>query len=144
MGDKAIQLCHLLFESTFQTYNQGKAIDAVIDDQPTVENIANLVKYDELNRLAFNELEQFNKHQVFLFKHPLVFKRKLEEQLDALRRSDPADFMKQLANAKSNITRYNSMIKNNKYKNDEELGQWREHIKVAEQKLAIMEVLISK
>lgn len=139
-----IDSCHLLYESTFQTHAQGKAIDKIIDNEPTASNIGNLIELDELNRLAFMELEHYNKHAKFLFKHPRLQKNKLCNEFEILLENNPAAFMKKSGSFTQNISRYKSHIKQKKYKNKEELVQWENHIKAAEEKLEIMQVLISK
>lgn len=121
-----------------------KAIDKVIDQVPTAGNISKMVADDERNRLAFLELAHFEKTGRFLYKHPILKKEKLTNELEQLRKSNPDKFTSDLVNASKNITRYTSQINNYKYKNEEEKIKWLNHIRDLNMKLEIMRELLSK
>lgn len=121
-----------------------KAIDKVLDQIPTNENISKMVADDECNRLAFLELEHFQKTGQFLYKHPILKKEKLTNELEQLRKSNPNKFTTDLINVSKNITRYTSQIKKPKYKSEEEKVKWVKHICDLNMKLEIMQKLLSQ
>ena len=132
-----------LYNDRVYAYERMQAVNAVIDKQPTLNNIEALIFDDERNILAFNELAAYNGAGSFLYVHPLTVARKQEDDLDRLRRADPARFSKELINADKNITRYKSQLKNRKYKDIEERHAWEAHIIKFEKKKKIMARLLS-
>lgn len=119
-------------------------LDTILDSDPTDDNVGQMVRADALNRLAFVELEHYEKNKTFKGDHPIVSKYKLLNRLNSLLHSDPVKFMNEVTNANKGISRYQSLIKNEKYKSVEERVQWEELIKGFAQKLEIMQNLISK
>jgi hypothetical protein len=133
-----------LYNDRVYAYERMEKLDKVIDKEPTLDNIRQMVTDDERNRLAFFELEHYQKTGAFLYKHPILVKYKLTNDLEQLRKASPERFMSELVNADKNITRYRSLIKNNKYKDEEERMAWEGHIGDLSDKLGIMKLLISQ
>lgn len=111
---------------------------------PTVNNIGKIVENDSRNRLAFVELEHFEKTGTFLYKHPLLLNERLTNDLEQLRRSDPERFTTDLINVSKNVTRYTSLIKNQKYSSEQEKMKWLNHIEESNNKREIMTKLMAK
>ena len=107
-------------------------------------NVKEFVDADMRNHLAFLELASYNKTKKFLYKHPLLKRYQFENDLELLRRKDPEKFMSDLIKADQNITRYRSLISNNKYKDEEEKNIWLNLIGEYQEKLSIMQRLISQ
>jgi hypothetical protein len=118
--------------------------DHLLDRDPSLDNIKQMISDDIRNRLAFQELEHYQKHGRFLYKHPLLKDQKLIDELDQMRKTDPERFMNELVNADKSISRYQSQLKNKKYKNDEEKLAWQELIRQYKVKLGIMKRLIAR
>lgn len=118
-------------------------LDPELDKDPNDNNIGQMVGADARNRLAFVELEHYQEHHTFKGDHPIVSRYKLLNELNRLRYSDPDQFMKDLINASKGITRYQSMIKTSKFKDDQERVLWETMIKQFKEKLQIMQDLIS-
>jgi hypothetical protein len=133
-----------LYNDRVYAFERMAALDKVIDQDPSTMNLRQMVTDDERNHLAFLELDNFSKHGAFLYKHPILKQHKLHNELDALRRASPDRFMNEMVNADKNITRYRSMIKNNKYRDPQEKVTWEGHVKNMEEKLEIMKKLISQ
>ena len=133
-----------LYNDMAFAYERMGKLDKVLDQDPSLDNVRQMVSDDERNRLAFLELGHFNKIGTFLYKHPILKKHKLSNDLDAMRKASPDRFMSEMVNADKNITRYRSMIKNNKYRDTEECTTWEGHIKDMSEKLDIMKGLISQ
>ena len=118
-------------------------LDTELDTDPNDNNIGQMVKADTLNRLAFVELEYYEKHGTFKGDHPIVRRYRLLNKLNRLRRNDPGQFTKDMVNASKGITRYQSLIRTEKHKDLEERVTWENLIKEYQEKLEIMEELIS-
>ena len=131
----------VLYEDRIQCWEKMTELDVILDDQPDKAGL--MVTLDIRNRQAFDELSHYQSSKSFLYQHPLLLKYKLKNSLDALRKADPERFMKELINASKAITRYESMIKTRKYKDQEELNNWNELILSYQQKLDVMKTLIS-
>lgn len=134
----------VLYNDRVYAWHRMAKLDKVIDEDPSLMNISQMVKDDIRNRLAFLELEHYNKHHKFLYKHPILKDYKLHNDLDRLRKASPERFMNELVNADKNITRYESRIRNRKYRDEEEKQTWLNHIEDFKQKLEIMKKLIAK
>lgn len=131
-----------LYNERVYAYDRMKSIHEVIDEHP--EKSGQMVANDNSNYLAFLELSNYENTGRFLYLHPILIGYKQENELDALRKANPARFMQEMINAEKSITRYNSLIKNQKYKNEEELTSWQNKISLYEHKLDVMQQLISK
>lgn len=132
-----------LYNDRVYAYERMQALDQLLDEEPTDANISQMIDDATRNHLAFLELQNYNDHKEFLYFHPLLQEYKLQNELDRLRKSNPERFMNELVNADKSITRYRSMINNNKYKDKTELRAWQAHINSFEQKLKIMQQLIA-
>lgn len=101
------------------------------------------VETDIRNQLAFMELTQYEKHKTFIYEHPLTLRHKKANDLDALRKANPARFTSELINADKNITRYRSYIENNKYKDEKERQSWLSLVESYTEKKEIMQRLLA-
>ena len=133
----------ILYNDRVNAWNRGRDIDAVIDLQPTADNIKALLDDAWLNRQAQAELVSYNKDGKFLLEHPLLLNRKATNKFIEMRRNDPDLFLKELHNANQSISRYQSMISKNKYKDQEELVRWQKLIEGYENKLLQMKAAMS-
>ena len=118
-------------------------LDPELDIDPNNINVGQMVRADTLNRLAFVELEYYQKHRTFKGVHPIVSRYRLYNELNRLRHSDPDQFMKDLVNTNKSITRYESLIRTGKHRDTEERVQWESLIQQFQNKLEIMKELIS-
>jgi hypothetical protein len=134
----------VLYNERSYAWERMMELDAIIDDNPTLDNVSQMVKDDIRNHLAFLELNNYSLHKRFLYKHPILQEYKLSNELDALRKANPERFMNELINADKNIIRYSSLIKHKKYKSEEEKLQWDRHIVDFTEKLSIMKKLIAQ
>lgn len=125
-----------------------RGIDATIDDDPTLAGCAAMVEADIRNRLAHDELAFYSLHKTFLFKHPIL-KQDLQEgealrALSELRQSNPAAFISEVANIAQNIRRYESLLRKEKFKSDEERKSWEGNLSRAKMRRKIAESIIAK
>lgn len=132
-----------LYNDRVYAYERMEALDPVLDTADT-DTIAAYCADDERNHLAFAELKYFEKHGEFLFLHPLLKDLARDHDLEILRKSNPAEFTKQMVNAQKSVERYTSRINGLKYKNDTELADWSTLIASYTKKLELMQNLISK
>jgi hypothetical protein len=96
--------------------------ERLLDTDPS--QAGRMVALTQRNRLAFVELDNYNKHKAFLFKHPYTIRYEQLDALDSLRRSDPETYMKQLYAAERRRDNYKSQIKNKHYKDEAQLSDW--------------------
>lgn len=136
-----IQLCMTLYNERIYTYERMALLNNDIDEHP--ELAGQMVAEDISNHLAFVELQSYNDRGEFVYKHPILIAYKKENELEALRKSNPERFINEMVNADKAITRYKSQINTGKYKNDEERQQFEAHIASYQEKLEIMKRLIS-
>jgi hypothetical protein len=125
-----------------------RGIDATIDDQPTFGNCAAMVEADIRNRLAHDELLFYATHKTFLFKHPIL-KQDLQEsealrELSELMRGNPEAFLNEVANTTQNIRRYESQLRNGKFKSEAEKKSWENNLARAKMRQKISAAIISK
>jgi hypothetical protein len=75
------------------------------------------------NRQAHKELQLYNDHKIFLYKHPIAASRKqYDDQLSELyelKRNDPGALMNEITNATQNIRRIKSNLNKKKHKSEE-------------------------
>jgi hypothetical protein len=124
-------------------YETMVSMDAILDSCND-KQVLSFTDADCRNHLAFLELSSYEKDKVFLYVHPLLQAYKLEIELNQLRIVDPEKFMNQTVNLSNNITRYQSKINNNKYKDDDEKAGWLSIIKDCQLKLSIIKSILSK
>jgi CRISPR/Cas system-associated endonuclease Cas1 len=121
-------------------------IDLILDDQPQLA--IEMVECDITNRQAHEELQAYNDHRIFLYKHPFTRTRKhYAEQLSELyelKRQRPELFLQEITNVSQNIRRIESNIRKKKYKTPDELTSWQENLLKANTKKTILMELISK
>ncbi|MDA3912272.1 MAG: hypothetical protein PF448_13040 [Bacteroidales bacterium] len=134
----------VLYNDRVNSYYSAKELDAIIDSDPTFENLNKLVTLDERNRLSHLELQHYEQHSEFLYKHPLLQDDKLRNELNTLRRTDPEAFMQMLTNAKKSIDRYRSQLNNKRYSTKEERMQKEQHIRYYTHKIAIIKELVAQ
>lgn len=132
-----------LYNDRVYAYERMQALDSVIDSA-TDEQLSAFVDDDDRNHLAFIELKVFEKHGEFLYLHPLLKDQAREHELEILRKTNPAEFTKQMVNAQKSIERYTSRINKQKYKSEQERADWLALIDAYAKKLDIMQLLISK
>jgi hypothetical protein len=117
-------------------------LNEILDNNPG--RVGDMVKDANLNRIAHVELQAYNDTGQFLYKHPILSRYNLKNELEQLRKACPDKFMEELINASKNITRYESQIRTNKYSDPEELASWQETIVHYKDKLDLMKQLISQ
>jgi len=98
-----------LYNDRVYAYERMKALDPVLDTAHS-QQIEQFIDDDDRNHLAFLELTNYQKHNEFLYLHPILQNLAKQNQLDILRRTNPAEFTRQMVNAQKNIERYTSRI----------------------------------
>jgi hypothetical protein len=123
-----------------------REIDALLDTQP--ELAREMIEYDHRNRQAHKELQLYNDHKTFLYKHPIVSHRKAYEEqfaeLYELKRANPNTFINEITNVTQNIRRIQSNLNKQKYKSTEEKQSWEQNLSRAEIRKKILEEVINK
>ena len=118
----------------------------LLDEQPELS--LEMVELDNRNRQAHKELQLYNDHKTFLFKHPIVSNRKLYDdqisELYELKRNNPDAFMKEITNTTQNIRRIKSNINKEKYKSEDEKQSWEENLSRAEIRKKVLEEIVRK
>ncbi len=89
-------------------------IDAIIDSKASKALVKELAELRIRNLLCFSELEALNNNGKFLYKHPLIRNYSERVQLETMFREDPDRFLDEFANARENVKRYSSFLKNKK------------------------------
>jgi hypothetical protein len=121
-------------------------IAVLLEDQPELS--MEMVELDNRNRQAHKELQLYNDHKAFLYKHPIASRRKQYDdqiaELYALKRSDPASFLKEITNTTQNIRRIKSNLNKQKYKSEEEKQSWESNLFRAETREIILKKIIEK
>jgi len=118
----------------------------LLDDQPELS--LEMVELDNRNRQAHKELQLYNDHKTFLYKHPIVAQRKQYDdqiaELYELKRTDPEAFMKEITNTTQNIRRIKSNINKKKYKDENEKQSWEKNLFQAETRETVLKEIIKK
>ena len=121
-------------------------IDVLLDTDPALAR--EMVELDNRNRQAHKELQLYNDHKTFHYKHSIVAERKqYDDQLAALyelKRSDPGALVGEIANVMQNIRRIQSNLNRKKYKSEEEKQSWEQNLSRAEIRKKVLEEIISK
>jgi len=121
-------------------------IDVLLDDHP--EHSLEMVELDNRNRQAHKELQLYNDHKTFLYKHPIVKQRKQYDdqiaELYDLKRSDPEAFINEITNTVQNIRRIKSNLNKQKYKSEDEKLSWEENLERAETREKVLKEIIGK
>jgi hypothetical protein len=107
-----------------------------------------MVELDNRNRQAHKELQLYNDHKAFLYKHPIAAHRKqYDDQLAEryeLKRNDPGALINEITNITQNIRRIKSNLNKKKYKSEEEKQSWEQNLSRAEIRKKVLEEIISK
>ncbi|WP_372648252.1 hypothetical protein [Draconibacterium sp.] len=91
-----------------------REIDAIIDSNASKALVKELAELRIRNLLCFRELEALNNNGKFLYKHPLIRNYSERVQLETMFLEDPDRFLDEFANARENVKRYSSFLKNKK------------------------------
>ena len=106
-----------------------------------------LIKYESIV-IFTKELQLYNDHKTFHYKHPIVVRRKQYDdriaELYELKRSNPDAFLKEITNTTQNIRRIRSNINKQKYKSDEERESWEDNLSRAEIRESVLKEIIKK
>ena len=123
-----------------------REIAVLLDDQPELS--MEMVELDNRNRQAHKELQLYNDHKTFLYKHPIVAKRKQYDdqiaELYELKRSNPDALLKEITNTTQNIRRIKSNLNKQKYKSAEEKQSWEDNLSRAEIRETVLKEIIGK
>jgi hypothetical protein len=123
-----------------------REISAQLDERPDLA--LEMVELDNRNRLAHKELQMYNDHRLFLYKHPFTQQRRqYDEQLSELcdlKQNDPSALTAEIANVVQNIRRIRSNLNKKKYKSDAEKQAWEQNLSRAELREKIIEEVIKK
>ena len=123
-----------------------REIAVLLDDKP--ELAIEMVNLENRNRQAHKELQLYNDHKTFLYKHPIVLRQKQYDdqiaELYQLKRTNPDALLNEITNVKQNIRRIQSNINNKKYKSDEEKQSWEDNLSRAEIRVEVLKDVISK
>ncbi|HET6558075.1 MAG TPA: hypothetical protein VFG54_12220 [Prolixibacteraceae bacterium] len=132
-----------LYNDRVYAFERMRALDPVLD-QATSSQVSKFTDDDDRNHLAFLELTNYEKTGEFLYVHPLMKGLVKENEWEILRRTNPAEFTRQLLNAQKSIERYTSRINQKKYKSEQELADWQGLIETYTHKSSVMQKLLSK
>lgn len=88
-----------------------KELDAVLDKHPTAAAVAEMANTRIRNIQCFNELASYNTNGRWLHVHPLIVAHSEYNQILALLRTDPAEFLHQHKLIDDNIRRYRSYLR---------------------------------
>jgi hypothetical protein len=119
-----------------------KEIDPVLDAKP--ELAIEFIRLDIRNRQAWKELYNFELTGDFLWLHPILQKKKVENEFRRLKKENPDEFMAGFVNNAKNITRYKSMLNNEKHKSREEKEAWQNHIARCQDENEIMKNILNE
>ena len=121
-------------------------IDVLLDTQP--ELAMEMVELDNRNRKAHKELQLYNDHKTFLYKHPIIARRKQYDdqlaELYELKRNDPGALMNEITNVTQNIRRIRSNLNKKKYKSNEEKQSWEENLSRSQTRETVLKEIIGK
>lgn len=121
-------------------------IDVLLDTQP--ELAMEMVELDNRNRKAHKELQLYNDHKTFLYKHSIVAQRKQYDdqlaELYELKRNDPGALMNEITNVTQNIRRIRSNLNKKKYKSNEEKQSWEENLSRSQTRETVLKEIIGK
>ena len=120
-----------------------KAIDAVIDSEPTEKRIMDLADLRNRNILSFKELESFNSSGTWLNKHPLLEQYSLRYQLRDLLEKKPDEFMDDFIKTSGYVSRYKSYL-NNKTRSEEQHEKDQKNLQKHSEIEQIMRELLSE
>lgn len=131
-----------IYNDRAYAYDRMKAIDDKIEHDLSL--LPSYCSDDERNTLAFIELSHYEKTGTFIGMHPLVIEHNETRRLEQLLIHNTSEFMSEIVNAQNNIRRYNSQIKKEKYKNEDERLNWLDIVKRDSDKLSLMQAILKK
>lgn len=121
-----------------------REIDVLLDDRP--ELAREMVELDNRNRLANKELQVYNDHKVFVYKHPILKEKKLKNEilteLLELKQSNPEAFVKECYNIVKGLNRYKNLLSNDKFSSDEEKLRCMENVDKYSLRHSIVQTII--
>ncbi|MDR1436892.1 MAG: hypothetical protein LBI65_02110 [Candidatus Symbiothrix sp.] len=121
-----------------------KEIDALLDEQPGLA--MEMVKLDNRNRQAHKELQLYNDHKTFLYAHPLLVRKKEEDDilsfLTALKQNTPEAFVKECYNTVKGLNRYKKLLENNSFDSEEDKLRCLDNLDKYTLKHSIIQILI--
>lgn len=139
---KDVQLCRALFSDAVVRYRRMQAASSTLDKD--LSQLPSFCDDDDMHTRAFEELNHYNITQTFLYIHPITSGHKETNRLEALLISSPGAFLDECTNAQKNVTRYNSLINKQKYKDEEQHNDWLNIITRENAKILLMQDLIQR
>jgi hypothetical protein len=137
-------MCILLYDERVNTWHRMREIDVLLDDRP--ELAREMVELDNRNRLANKELQVYNDHKVFVYKHPILKEKKLKNEilteLLELKQSNPEAFVKECYNIVKGLNRYKNLLSNDKFSSDEEKLRCMENVDKYSLRHSIVQTII--
>jgi hypothetical protein len=118
-----------------------KAIDAVIDSEPTTKRIIDLADLRNRNLLSFKELKTYNDTGTWLNKHPLLEHFSIRFQLRELLDKKPDEFLDEFTKTSGYVSRYKSYLNNSKRTEEEHANDKKNLGKHAEKEQIMRELL---
>lgn len=109
--DKDVQTAILIYNDRVNTYRAMKVLDQEFDSHPKDVKVMKMVELRNQNLQCFKELKHFNDTGKWLYIHPLIIHQSEYNQLVALRRKDPQEFLRQYVATDGNVKRYTSYVK---------------------------------
>jgi hypothetical protein len=139
-------MCILLYDERVSTYRRMQEIDVLLDTHPDLA--LEMVELENRNRQANKELQLYNDHKIFLYKHSITAQRKQYEdqltELYELKRNSPEALIKEITNVTQNIRRIKSNLNKQKYKSEEEKQSWEQNLFRAETRETVLKEIIGK
>lgn len=87
-------------------------LDKALDQNPTEKQVEQMALARERNLLAFTELQSYNDHGTWRYRHPLIVHKSEHFRLQELFDRNPEEFLKEYNRCANNISRYRSHLKN--------------------------------
>lgn len=104
-----------MYNDRINTHRKMVSIDKEIDTKATPDMVRELAELRIRNLMCFHELEAYNNTGKFLLKHPLLAFKSEREELENLFKYNFSAFLDSYANARENVKRYRTHLKNKKY-----------------------------
>ena len=143
MEDPEVQKAVIIYNDRVNTYRKMKAIDAVIDKEPTETLEIDLAELRNRNLLAFKELQNFNDTGQWLNRHPLIVHHSIRFKYKELLNDKPGEFLAEYTNTANNVSRYNSFL-NNEKRSPNQHEKDRENLKKHAEREAIMREVLEE
>lgn len=131
----------VLYNDGAYAWQRMASVSPLLESADT-ETILQFCDDDVRNHQAHAELKHFEQFKRFLNAHPLTQQRAELDELKVLAKINPAKLIDEIVNTHKNITRYESQINNNKYRDTDELIKWQNHIARAKTRLRLFENLL--